>query len=129
MEYKIKVKNKYLTGINRIIIFSIMNGINNPRDLFCNALNIFYKDTVIKYILKLMNVHLICIRDGENGKGFYLNKDFDGEYYNIKLENNIDLNCTEIEYIKNIFRNNLSDKNILRALDFKDAANKLLGVQ
>ncbi len=126
MEYKIKVKNKYLTGINRIIIFSIMSGINNPRELFDNVLNIFYKDTVIKYLSKLMNVHLIRIGDGVNGKGFYLNKNFDGEYYNIKLENNIDLNSTEIEYVKNIFRNNSADKNILKALDFKCIANKAL---
>ena len=76
MEYKIKVKNKYLTGINRIIIFSIMSGINNPRELFDNVFNIFYKDTVIKYLSKLMNVHLIRIEDGVTGKGFYLNKNF-----------------------------------------------------
>ena len=119
MEYKIKVKNKYLTGINRIIIFSIMSGINNPRELFDNVLNIFYKDTVIKYLSKLINVHLICIREGVNGKGFYLNKNFDGEYYNIKLDNNIDLNCIEIDDIKNIFRDNSYDKKILKALDFK----------
>ena len=126
MEYKIKVKNKYLTGINRIIIFSIMSGINNPRELFDNVLNIFYKDTVIKYLSKLMNVHLIRIEDGENGKELYLNKNFDGEYYYIKLEDNIDLNCTEIEYVRNIFRNNSADKKILKALDFKCIANKAL---
>ena len=56
---------------------------------------------------------------GVNGKGFYLNKNFDGEYYNIKLDNNIDLNCTEIDDIKNIFRDNSYDKKILKALDFK----------
>lgn len=119
MEYKIRIRKQYLTGINRIIIFAIMNDINNPRELFDNVLNIFYKDTVIKYLSKLINVHLICIREGVNGKGFYLNKNFDGEYYNIKLDNNIDLNCTEIDDIKNIFRDNSYDKKILKALDFK----------
>ncbi|EKV57222.1 hypothetical protein [Brachyspira hampsonii] len=119
MEYKIRIRKQYLTGINRMIIFAIMNGINNPRELLNNVFNIFYKYTVIKCLSKLMNVHLICIRETPNGKGFYLNKNFDGEYCSIKLENNINLGGTEIEDIKNIFKNNSSDKKILKALDFK----------
>ncbi|WP_297296527.1 hypothetical protein [uncultured Brachyspira sp.] len=125
MKYKIKVKNKYLTGINRIIIFSIINGINDPRELFDNVLNIFYKDTVIKYLSKLMNVHLICIKESVKGKGFYLNKNFDGKYYYVEIKDYSDLQSLDKKEIYNILRNNSVNKNILEALDLMDI-NKVL---
>ncbi|WP_028330911.1 hypothetical protein [Brachyspira alvinipulli] len=118
MKYKIKVKNKYISGINRMIIFTIKNNYNRPKDIF-KILKLFYRETLIHHIDYLLNADLLCIKKINGIGGIYLNRDFDGEYFHLNIEDN-DINSSNKEYKRKLIKNNLTNKSIIKILNLKD---------
>ncbi|MEI0486511.1 hypothetical protein R4K89_04470 [Brachyspira intermedia] len=118
MMYKIKVKSKYLRGINKMIIWVLQNNYHKPKDIF-SILKIFYSNTLKIHIENMLELNLLCIKK-VNGTGvIYINKNFDGEYFYLNIDN-IDLNNLSRKEKCNIIKNNLINKNTIKALSLKN---------
>lgn len=120
MMYKIKVKNRYLNGINKMIIWVLQNNYHRPKDIF-KILKIFYSNTLKIHIENLLEVNLLCIKKVNGIKGIYMNDDFDGEYLylNIKYDN-INFNSLDRKEKIKIIKNNLNNKDMIKVLSFKN---------
>ncbi|CRF31566.1 hypothetical protein BRSU_0230 [Brachyspira suanatina] len=120
MMYKIKVKSKYLTGINKMIIWVLNNDYHRPKDIF-NILKIFYSNTLKIYIQNMLELNLLCIKKVNGIGGIYVNKNFDGEYFYLNIEDDsINLNSLDKKEKCKIIKNNLINKSTIKALSLKN---------